>query len=43
LVTWRAASVLGKRDGHSVIAMEFLDGMTLKHRLGGRIESTGEK
>ena len=27
---------VGNLDGHSFIAMEFLDGTTLKHRIGGR-------
>ena len=27
---------IGDEDGHAFIAMEFLEGMTLKHRIGGR-------
>src|ERR1700741_3300912 len=27
---------LGEQDGKAFLAMEFLDGMTLKHRIGGR-------
>jgi eukaryotic-like serine/threonine-protein kinase len=31
---------IGKHEGQSFIAMEYLDGMTLKHRIGGRLLET---
>ncbi len=31
---------IGKHEGHSFIAMEFLDGSTLKHRIGGKAIET---
>src|SRR5215472_16739568 len=33
---------ISKQDGQSFIAMEFLDGLTLKHRIGGRPMETEE-
>jgi eukaryotic-like serine/threonine-protein kinase len=31
---------IGEQDGHHFLAMEFLDGLTLKHRIGGRALDT---
>ncbi len=31
---------IGEEDGHHFLAMEFLDGLTLKHRIGGRALET---
>ena len=31
---------IGEEDGHLFLAMEFLDGLTLKHRIGGRALGT---
>ncbi|HUI83555.1 MAG TPA: protein kinase [Candidatus Binatia bacterium] len=33
---------IGKQDGHSYIAMEFLDGLTLKHLIAGRSLETDQ-